>query len=158
MSPERSEGTEGEGLKKMKISAKCEYACRAVLELSLQFRGNAPVQIQTIADNQNIPEKYLVQILLQLKGAGFVTSIRGKEGGYYLAKPPNKITLGEIIREVDGPLLSLSSADDSTESARILKGIWQNVESSISCVVDDITFEEISNRVERLKAAGIYHI
>ena len=142
----------------MKISAKCEYACRAVLELSLQFRSNMPVQIQTIADNQNMPEKYLVQILLQLKGAGFVTSVRGKEGGYCLAKSPNKITLGEIIREIDGPLLSLSSTDDSTESARILKGIWQNVENSISCIVDDITFEEISNRVERLKAAGIYHI
>ncbi|MBC8230278.1 Rrf2 family transcriptional regulator [bacterium] len=142
----------------MKISAKCEYACRAVLELSLQFGGNVPVQIQTIAGNQNIPEKYLVQILLQLKGAGFVASIRGKEGGYYLTKPPKRITLGEIIREIDGPLLSLSSVDNSTESARILKGIWQNVESSISGIVDNKTFEEISNEVERLKAAGVYHI
>jgi Rrf2 family protein len=93
-----------------------------------------------------------------LKGAGFVDSIRGKEGGYYLTKPPKKITLGEIIREIDGPLLSLSSVDNSTESARILKGIWQNVESSISGIVDNKTFEEISNEVERLKAAGIYHI
>lgn len=142
----------------MKISAKCEYACRAVLELSLQFRGDVPIQIQTIADNQKIPKKYLVQILLQLKGAGFVVSIRGKEGGYYLAKPPNKITLGEIIREIDGPLLSVSSADDSTESARILKGIWQKVENSISHIVDNTTFEEISNEVERLKSAGIYYI
>jgi len=142
----------------MKISAKCEYACRAVLELSLQFRGNVPIQLQTIADNQNIPEKYLVQILLQLKGAGFVASIRGKEGGYYLTKPPNKITLGEIIREIDGPLLSINSADNSTESARILKGIWQNLESSISRIVDNTNFEEISNEVERLKAAGIYYI
>ena len=142
----------------MKISAKCEYACRAVLELSLQFRGNTPVQIQTIAGNQNIPEKYLVQILLQLKGAGLVASIRGREGGYYLTKPPPKITLGEIIREIDGPLLSLGNVDNSTESTRILKGIWQKVETSISYIVDNITFEEISDEVERLKSAGIYHI
>ncbi|MHC4534268.1 MAG: RrF2 family transcriptional regulator [Planctomycetota bacterium] len=142
----------------MKISAKCEYACRAVLELSLQFKGNMPVQIQTIASNQNIPEKYLVQILLQLKGAGLLISIRGKEGGYYLAKPPNRITLGEIIREIDGPLLSINSADDSTESGRILRGIWQNMESIISSLVDNTTFEDISSEVERLKAAGVYHI
>ncbi|MFQ6042772.1 MAG: RrF2 family transcriptional regulator [Candidatus Poribacteria bacterium] len=142
----------------MKISAKCEYACRAVLELSLQFRVNAPIQIQTIADNQNIPKKYLVQILLQLKGAGFVASIRGKEGGYYLTRPPNKIILGEIIREIDGPLLSVSGTDNSTESARILRRIWQNVEGGISSIVDNTNFEEISNEVERLKAAGIYYI
>ena len=77
----------------MRISAKIDYACRALLELSLHWPNNIPLQINTIAQNQQMPVKFLTQILLQLKQIGYVQSVRGKKGGYLLAKAPQKIRL-----------------------------------------------------------------
>lgn len=148
----------------MKISAKCDYACKALLELSLRHGEKELTQIQTIAQNQNIPEKYLVQILIQLKGAGLVDSVRGKEGGYYLKKPPNKITLGDVIREIDGDLLSIGGLNGNTrreyegKPKSILGSIWNEVKNAISDTVDDITFEDIRKRDAMSRKALIYNI
>src|SRR3989304_6126785 len=95
----------------MKISARGEYSCLALIELAKEFHNKAPLQIQEIAKRQRIPIKYLVQILLQLKEAGFVTSRRGKEGGYFLAFPPNQIRLGDVIRKMEGPFIPLPCLD-----------------------------------------------
>src|SRR5947209_1425533 len=86
----------------MKLSAKTEYACIAVLELARRFEAGEPVRIREIADEHGIPGRFLVQILLQLKGAGYVASTRGALGGYQLLKPPEKITLGEIMGVIEG--------------------------------------------------------
>jgi len=144
----------------MKISAKCHYACKALLELSLRYGDKQLIQIQTIAENQKIPEKYLVQILIQLKGAGLVDSVRGKEGGYHLKKPPNKITLGDVIREIDGDLLSIGGLNESSQgkSQNILKSIWNEVKNAISDTVDNITFEDIRKRDAMFRKALIYNI
>jgi len=72
----------------MRISAKCDYACRALVELSFHWPKKIPLRIQQMSEKQEIPERFLVQILLQLKRLGFVTSSRGKNGGYNLAKAP----------------------------------------------------------------------
>src|SRR3954454_19660991 len=87
----------------MKISAKAEYACLAMLALARPRSGGAPVRIREIAESHSIPERYLVQILLQLKGAGLVTSTRGASGGYRLARPAEDIMLGEVLNAIDGP-------------------------------------------------------
>ena len=79
------------------ISAKTEYACLAILELASSYGTGEPVRIRTIADTHGIPSRFLVQILLQLKGAGLVSSTRGAAGGYRLAKAPNRITLAEVM-------------------------------------------------------------
>ncbi|THJ22107.1 MAG: Rrf2 family transcriptional regulator [Nitrospira sp. CG24E] len=87
----------------MKLSKKSEYGLRALLELTL-FHGKATLQRHHIAERQHIPVEFLEQILLALKRAGLVTSRRGMNGGYALLKPPGEITLGQVIRILDGPL------------------------------------------------------
>jgi Rrf2 family protein len=86
----------------MKLSAKTEYACLAMLQLAEEYAGGEPLQIRRIADEHGIPARFLVQILLQLKGGSLVVSTRGAAGGYRLARLPAKITLGEVIEVMEG--------------------------------------------------------
>ncbi len=86
----------------MNISAKTEYACVAMLELASRYPEDVPVRIKDISDRHGIPNRFLVQILLQLKGAGLVISIRGASGGYRLAHAPKDISLGQVMSIVDG--------------------------------------------------------
>src|SRR4051795_7395064 len=88
----------------MIVSAKTEYACIAVLELSARHASGEPVRIRDIADAHGIPSRFLVQILLQLKSAGLVHSVRGAAGGYNLAREPEEITLLDVMTVVDGQL------------------------------------------------------
>ena len=86
----------------MKLSARTEYACLALLHLADSWGSGEPVQIRRIADELGIPSRFLVQILLQLKGAGLVTSVRGAGGGYLLNRPPQEITLAEALDIMEG--------------------------------------------------------
>lgn len=94
----------------MRLSRKSEYALLALIDLAKHYGKGDPPKIIEVSERNEIPRKYLEQIFLQLKGAGYVRSIRGSRGGYELAKPPEKITLAEIIRLIDGPLASVGSA------------------------------------------------
>src|SRR5258708_32176265 len=87
----------------MKISAKAEYACLAMLALARRRPEDVPIRIKEISESHAIPERYLVQILLQLKGAGLVLSTRGASGGYRLARAAASISLSEVLTAVDGP-------------------------------------------------------
>src|ERR687888_749712 len=89
----------------MRISAKADYAVRAAVELAT--RGNGPSKGELIADAQDIPLKFLENILGELKHAGLVRSQRGTEGGYWLARPPEEINIADVIRAVEGPLASV---------------------------------------------------
>jgi Rrf2 family protein len=94
----------------MRLSKKGEYAVRALIEIGFEAkqRPGALIQISTVAQRTNIPEKFLEQILLALRNGGILKSKRGVEGGYSLAKTPDEITLGEVIRLLDGPLAPIS--------------------------------------------------
>ena len=127
----------------MLVSAKYDYACRALLELSLHWPNTEPLPITVIAERQGIPVKYLIQILIDLKNMGLVKSIRGKEGGYILAKAPNNITLKEVIENIEGSLLGIT---DSAKKGSILLPIWIEVEKALSDVLEKITFEDIANK------------
>lgn len=94
----------------MRLSRKSEYALLALIDLAKNYGKDEPAKIIEVAERNEIPKKYLEQIFLQLKGAGYVRSIRGSHGGYELAKQPNEISLAEIIRLIDGPLASVGSA------------------------------------------------
>jgi len=94
----------------MRLSRKSEYALLALIDLAKHYGKDDPPKIIEVSERNNIPKKYLEQIFLQLKGAGYVRSIRGSKGGYELAKQPDKISLAEIIRLIDGPLASVGSA------------------------------------------------
>jgi Rrf2 family protein len=139
----------------MRISARCDYACKALLELSLHWPSKEPLSISAISQRQAIPLRYLVQILIQLKRMGLVESIRGKQGGYRLLKPPFKITLGEVIRRTCGPLLPLAESALNKDSA--FETVWKELEQAMAEVVDRITFEDISNKVKG-RGAIIYQI
>ena len=140
----------------MRISARCDYACRALLELSLRWPSKDPMRINDLAERQGIPLRYLVQILLQLKQLGWVKSSRGKKGGYNLAQPPERIVLGEVIEAIGGPLLPI--AETSGQEKSVFSGIWNEVEESISQILGEITFEDICRRVRGLEKVMLYQI
>jgi len=140
----------------MRISARCNYACKALLELTLHWPNKTPLQIHVISEKQHIPMRYLVQILIQLKRSGLVKSLRGKKGGYILAKPPSEISLGGVMRQTGGPLLPL--ADPASNDESVFGTIWKELESVMAKVLDKITFEDI---LKKSKGAGeiiTYHI
>ena len=140
----------------MRISARCDYACRALLELTLHWPSKKPLQIYTISRRQGIPMKYLVQILIQLKRIGLVSSIRGKDGGYNLAKPPERIAISQVLRQIGGPLLPL--ANSATKKGSAFVAIWNEVEKAMSKVLDRISFEDIANRSKGMKETIVYQI
>src|ERR1700741_4926153 len=110
----------------MKVSAKTEYACLAMLELAAHYGSGEPVRIRQIADAHGIPSRFLVQILLQLKGAGFVTSTRGAAGGYQLLKDPTEITLAEVMSVIEGHNHRVTSnLHEKTPASNALLFAWQ---------------------------------
>lgn len=134
----------------MKVSAKTEYACLAILELAAQSSSGEPVRIRSIADEHGIPARFLVQILLQLKGAGFVTSTRGASGGYQLAKPPEEITLGEVMNVIEGQDNEVSSSlNVKSPSARVLFDAWRKVNRVEREALGAITFADLVSRIKR---------
>jgi Rrf2 family protein len=137
----------------MNISSRCEYACRAVVELARHEKTNEPVTAQTIAERRHIPEKYLVHILLQLKRAGLVRSIRGAQGGYLLARPAEGLTLGDIITAIDGPVLDPLPVDDSVSPD--LEPVWRDAAKRIEDVLASHTVRAI---VERGEKSNMYYI
>jgi len=139
----------------MRISARCDYACKALLELSFHWPNKKSLQIYTISKKQDIPIKYLVQILIQLKRIGLVMSRRGKDGGYNLSRPPNKISLGEVIRQIGGPLLPVAA---STSKSSVFSTIWKEVENAMTKVLDRITFEDISKNARGVGETINYQI
>ena len=146
----------------MRLSAKSEYATRALVDLVLHDESGTPVQVRDIAERQNIPLKYLVQILLVLKSAGFVQSRRGVDGGYRLARPAETITLGEVIRAVEGPILPFKCFDatDGANGAWPLREnfcvLWSGVREAVAAVLDDHTFADLARDVQRTQSPMYY--
>ena len=144
----------------MRISYKGDYAIKALVYLASQYNkyNEGRSQIGEISKSQDIPLKFLEHILLILKNAGYVKSHRGTKGGYAIAKDPEQITLGEIIRLMDGPTSPIACVSTSNnkycdfESRCVLKPIWKDVRDSINGIIDNITFKELAQRDEKLKA------
>jgi Rrf2 family protein len=142
----------------VKISAKTEYACIAMLELAASYGSGDPVRIRSIADEHGIPSRFLVQILLQLKGAGFVTSTRGASGGYQLVKPPEEISLADVMHVIDGaeePIVS--SASPESVPGKVLRAAWQEVADVQQEMLRSINFAELIERAQQ-QAENMYYI
>ncbi len=147
----------------MKISAKDEYACSAVLELALNYDPDIPVRVQDIAERQGIPLKFLFQIMQILKRVGLVRSKRGTEGGYVLARPPGQITVGDVIRSVSGPFVQLSClesfADECDRQGQCyFKPIWAELDLAIASILNRVTFEDLVRQVRADRRHLMYHI
>ncbi|MDD5131634.1 MAG: Rrf2 family transcriptional regulator [bacterium] len=138
----------------MKISFRGDYALKAILDLALHY-DQGLVKIQDIARRQDIPLKYLEQILLSLKGAGYVNSQRGAKGGYYLAKEPKMIKIGEIIRFMEGPVSPITCVSKScykkcTEEADcVFRPIWDKIRLMTEGIVDKTTFADLCRKYEK---------
>jgi len=134
----------------MQVSQKCQYALRAVFELSLRS-GEGPVKIAEIAKAQAIPPRFLELILGQLKKGKFVKSKRGNEGGYELMRSPDELTVGELIRFVEGPFVPvdcmIGKADKDNRCPFygdcVFLPMWEKVQKAISDVYDSTTLQDL---------------
>lgn len=129
----------------MRISAKAEYACLAMLALARRRLDDPPVRIKEISETHRIPERYLVQILLQLKGAGLVTSTRGASGGYRLARPATSISLSEVLSAIDGP--EAAPRADPRPAARVLASVWEHARAAERAVLDKTSIAQLVDQM-----------
>ena len=132
----------------MRLSAKAQYACIAALELARHYATGELVQIRQIAAAHNIPSRFLVQILLQLKNAGWINSTRGAAGGYRLSHPPGEITLGAIIEVVEGPPEQASGTASASSLADTILLVCQQVTRAEKEILDNMTLSDLLERAE----------
>jgi Rrf2 family transcriptional regulator, cysteine metabolism repressor len=135
----------------MRLSAKAQYACVAMVELACSHGERNPVHLKNIAENHGISQRFLVQILLQLKGAGLVDSTRGAMGGYLLAKPPADISLASIINAIDQappPLPSALGGLHTTPAVQAVKSVLQEVQLEQQQRLVEITLADLVKQTE----------
>jgi Rrf2 family protein len=127
----------------VKLSVKSDYAARAVLWLSQHYQEGGARTVEEMASAQGIPANYLVQILIELKSAQIVKSQRGKEGGYLLARPPGKISLGDVLRCIHGEIFD-SPGLANPESPAELRRAWSQLRDAVNDKADAITFQQLA--------------
>jgi Rrf2 family protein len=129
----------------VRVSAKADYAVRAAIELAAA--GDGHVKGEQIAHAQEIPMKFLENILIELRNAGLVRTQRGPEGGYWLARPAREIAIGDVIRAVEGPLASVRGEPPEAVSyqgaAEPLQTVWIAVRANLRKVVDEVTIADL---------------
>ncbi len=144
----------------MKLSVRGEYALRALVVLGIDYlEDDSVVRIQEISKRQNIPKRFLEQILNDLKTAGIVASKRGVAGGYRLKVPPDRVTLAEVIRHVEGPLAPISCVSERfyekcscpDESKCGIRSVMKEVRDAIVRILEDVTLAQLCERVQKLQ-------
>jgi len=146
----------------MQITYKGDYSLKTILYLATQYNKRI-VKIHELAGKLDIPVKFLEQILLELKRGGFVDSKRGIQGGYYLANPPKDISVGDVIRFVDGPIEPIACADKSKTyrgcrdiNKCVFRNMWVKVAESASNIVDKVTFDDLCNKYQQAEGFNYY--
>ena len=142
----------------MKLSLRGEYALRALLVLGLNY-GQAVTRIQSISQQQNIPKRFLEQILNELKSAGFVASRRGVSGGYRLARPPEEITLAAVVRHIEGALAPVSCVSERfyekcscpDEARCAIRSAMKEIREAVVRVAERITVADLCERWHKLQ-------
>ena len=144
----------------MKLSVRGEYALRALVVLGLDYlEDDSVVRIQEISKRQNIPKRFLEQILNDLKSAGIVASKRGVAGGYRLKVPPDRITLAEVVRHIEGPLAPISCVSERfyekcscpDEAKCGIRSVMMEVRAAIVKILEAVTVAELCERVKKLQ-------
>ncbi|NLW06779.1 MAG: Rrf2 family transcriptional regulator [Clostridia bacterium] len=139
----------------MKLSTRGEYGLQAMFDLA-QHCGEGPISIKTIAERQGISEPYLEQLIAALRKAGLVRSIRGAQGGYILNRDPEDITVGDIIRVLEGPIAPVECLTHEGESCAkadtcVTRDIWEKVRDSISDVLDSFTLADMVAKANKMR-------
>ncbi|MDN3514831.1 MAG: Rrf2 family transcriptional regulator [Candidatus Brocadia sp.] len=139
----------------MKLSKKSDYALRAMVYLSMNYK-NGSVQTKEISAKEKIPQKFLENILLTLRKTGILNSKMGMKGGYELAKSPDLITLGEVIRALDGAIAPVDCVSKiaykpcSEEVTCVIRGVMMDIRNAITDVLDTMTFADMCKRARDL--------
>lgn len=142
----------------MKVSAKTDYACKALLELALHWPNTEPLQVQDIAKGQNIPMKFLTHILIQLKQLGYVQSARGKHGGYVLLKAPSAITLADVVKGFSDMQLTPIKPNKGSNKRDVIRMFLEEADEVFVGFMNRVTFEEIVKRSQGLEKVHMYTI
>jgi Rrf2 family protein len=146
----------------MRISSRGEYGLRALLDL-VEHAGKGPTPSADIAARQQIPEPYLNQLLLALRKAGLVRSVRGPKGGHKLARAPNRITVADAVIALEGTYSPVegegaSPAPGEPLEAEVIRGVWREVEAAIGAVLESITLEDLRQRKLAEQQRIMYYI
>jgi Rrf2 family cysteine metabolism transcriptional repressor len=140
----------------LKLSTRGEYGLRAMFDLALRY-GTGPISLKSISERQDISSNYLEQLISVLRKSGLVKSVRGSQGGYFLGRKPAEITVGDIIRALEGPIAPVDCvSEDETELCHraescIARSVWKKVKDSINEVIDSITLEDMIQESENVK-------
>ena len=141
----------------MKLSTKGRYGLRALIDLAL-YSENETVSIQSIARRQNISDSYLEQLMRKLRSAGLIVSVRGAQGGYKLARPANEISVGDVLRALEGSLeaVTCGGEDNSCQGADlcVTKFVWERINSSIRDTVDSIKLSQLEEESRLMREKG----
>ena len=136
----------------MKLSTKGRYGLRALLDIAQNCGDGEIVSIQSIARRQDISESYLEQLIRKLKTAGFLNSVRGAGGGYVLAKEPEEITVGDVLRSLEGSIKAVNCGSEIRDCERadqcVARLVWERVNNAIEEAVDGITLRMLLDESE----------
>lgn len=152
----------------MRISSRGEYGVRAMFDLA-QHYGEGPIPLKLIAERQEVSDHYLEQLMGALRKAGLVVSVRGAQGGYELARSPETITIGDVIRALEGPVLTVHGTQAEKERGEAgatperlaLIETWKRLSERVNEVLDSITLANVCDEAARMKARDdsfMYHI
>lgn len=152
----------------MRISSRGEYGVRAMFDLAQRY-GEGPIPLKLIAERQEISEHYLEQLMGALRKAELVVSVRGAQGGYELSRPPASITLGDVIRALEGPVLTVHGTEGEKEieipadavERLILADVWKRLAERVNEALDSVTLADLCDEAARRRARDdsfMYHI
>ena len=144
----------------MKISTKGRYGLKAMVDLAVHSYDGCCISSKSIAERQGISEHYLEQLMAVLKKAGFIKSVRGAQGGYILNKDADSISVGDILRVLEGPLYFVECVGGETNKTGcgnskcvncVTKNVWEKISNSVSEVVDSISLKELAEDYNKIK-------
>lgn len=145
----------------MKVSTKGRYGLRAIIDLVLNSNGEY-VSLISIAERQNISKNYLEQVFSALRKSGIVKSVKGSQGGYIMSDELSNITIGQILRALEGDLAVVKSEENKDEEnkidACIKKSLWEKIDESIKNIVDNMTLENLIDEYKKESDTIIYYI
>jgi len=147
-------------IRSMRISSKGDYGVRALLDLALHY-GQGPVRSREIAERQAIDEHYLNQLLIQLRRAGLVQSVRGPQGGHVLARPPAEITMRDALLALEGPLVELAEGvqpSPQADEAAVLDSVWRGLRHAVDEFLAQQTLEDLAQRKRQREGNTMYYI
>lgn len=144
----------------MRISSKGDYGLRALFDLALHY-GQGPVRSREIAERQAIDEHYLNQLLIQLRRAGLVQSLRGPQGGHQLARHPREVSLRAALQALEGPLLEMAEGvpmPPQPNEAAVLASVWDGLRGAVETYLDHLTLDDLAQRKREQEGETMYYI